>query len=82
MSEFHNYTDWLASSERTNHRNWAVTYRQTGEPSRCEVLQWENSNAKWYRLEPYEGREEAGCYFDIWTKDPTRNARILSVRSV
>jgi hypothetical protein len=81
MSEYTKYVDWLADKLRESNPLMAVTY-QHNEELKCEVLKWENSDAKWYRKSPYEGWEEAGGYFDIWTGCPGANARIIHIRTV
>lgn len=78
--EFTRYDEFLQSKERATIRNWAVAYVTSRGRQHCQILQWENTDCKWYRPLPYEGKEEVGCYFQLWIDGP--NSRIIHIRAI
>lgn len=70
--EFFTLNEFLQSEARSKFDLWCVTWREKlvgidklHEDQHCEILYWENSNCKWYRPEPLEGRVEIGHCFTI-----------------
>jgi len=88
---FNNYSDflaWILDPETPYQINFAVTYqyvdysRHITGPILSEILQFEKSNAKWYKPEPFEGRKEIGYGWSLWFNEKQDNYKIQHVRPV
>jgi len=86
---FDNYVDfleWINNPKTLYHKNFAVTYCWLDDSDvatrHCEILQYERSNAKWYKMEPFEGRKEVGYAWGLWFSENFPRFKIEQVRLV
>lgn len=75
------YQEFRDSSEAklVNQYYRVTALRERDEKLVCWVLQWEPSNVKWYRPEPYSGRKDCGYTNEVWEADDG-NLLIMHIR--